>query len=452
MIYFILAEVKTMQKVEEKILENGLEIVAVKKDNLPIFQLSLVISAGSVDDPRGKEGLANLTASLLDEGSKKYTSIEIFEKFEELGTEFSISAGNWSTTISLKSLTENAEKSLEIFSEVLLNPTFPSEELEKLKKRTISNIISQKGDPDYVVRLLLDKELYRKHPLSHPIEGYENTIMNIGRDDIVNFYSKFYLPNNSILVVVSSLEPKKAISLVEKYLSKWKRGELKREYIENIEYPKEKEMLVYHFPGINQAYVFLGAKGISRTNKDFTKLRVVNYMFGGSGFSSRITKVIRVKYGYAYWSYSSLDPGYRRNNAIYEGAFIAGFSTKIGSANHAIELLLEELNKAINEGFTQEELDASKSYYEGSIARQVQTYSQVASIIINAKIWKIPYDYWLRDIQEIKDLKLEEVNKTAKEYLPKNFVVVVLADTTQYKPNVKGFDRVEIKEFKAIEN
>ncbi len=452
MILILVMEVKMMDNIKEKVLSNGLNVVAVQKKKLPIFQLSLIINAGSVDDPKGKEGLANLTANLIDEGTKKYNAIEIAEKFEELGTNLSISVDDWTTNISIKSLTQNAEKSLELLSEIILNPTFPNEEFEKVKKRTISNIISQKSDPDYVSSILLSQLLYKDHPLAHPTEGYENSLLNIKREDVIDFYNKFYIPNNSTLIVVSDLEPSKSIEIVEKFFSKWQKKTLNRNQISDINYPKGKEVYIYHFPGINQAFVFLGSKGISRDNKDFNKFRLVNYILGGSGFSSRIVKTIRVKYGYAYWAYSRIDGGYKRDNKIFEGSFIAGFSTKVESGNHAIELLLDEINKAINEGFKEEELKSAKSYYEGSIARQGQTYSQVANIIFNAKLWNLPYDYWIKDIEEIKKLNLNEVNETAKKFLPKDYVILVLADTSQFKFNLKGFDKVEIRNFKINEN
>jgi zinc protease len=448
----LIMEVKMMDNVKEKVLSNGLNVIAVQKKKLPIFQLSLVINAGSVDDPKGKEGLANLTANLIDEGTKKYNAIEIAEKFEELGTNLSISVDDWTTNISIKSLTQNAEKSLELLSDIILNPTFPNEEFEKVKKRTISNIISQKSDPNYVSSILLSQLLYKDHPLSHPTEGYENSLLNITREDVIEFYNSFYVPNNSTLIVVSDLDVNKSIELIEKFFSKWQKKNLNRNPISDIIYPKGKEVYIYHFPGINQAFVFLGSKGISRDNKDFNKFRVVNYILGGSGFSSRIVKTIRVKYGYAYWAYSRIDGGYKRDNKVFEGSFIAGFSTKVESGNHAIELLLDEINKAINEGFKEDELESAKSYYEGSIARQGQTYSQVANIIFNAKLWNLPYDYWIKDIEEIKKLNLNEVNETAKKFLPKDYVILVLADTSQFKFNLKGFDKVEIRDFKLNEN
>lgn len=452
MLHLIIMGGKIMDRIEEKTLKNGLYVIAIQKQKLPIFQINIILNLGSVDDPKGKEGLANLTGNLIDEGTKKYNSIQIAEKFEEIGTQFSISVSKWNTNISLKSLTQNAEKSLEILSEILINPTFPNEEFEKIKKRTISNIISQKSDPNYVSRILLSQILYKDHPLSHPPEGYEESLNNITREDVLEFYKKYYIPNNAILIVVSNLDPKKSISLVEKFLSKWEMRELKREQISDISYPSNREVYIYHFPGINQAFVFLAGKGISRNNIDFNKFRVANYILGGSGFSSRIVKTIRVKYGYAYWAYSYFESGFRRDNKVYDGAFIAAFATKVESANHAIELLIDEIKKSIIEGFSKEELDAAKSYYEGSIARQGQTYSQVADIVYNAKLWNLPYDYWIKDIEEIKNLSLEEVNEAAKKYLPENYAVVIVADTTQFKFNNKGFDKVELKNFEIRKN
>ncbi len=433
---------------KEKLLENGLKIVAVKKDKLPIFHISIVIHAGSINDPKGKNGTAYLVGALLDEGTKNFSKEEITEKFEEMGTKFSVEVTKTNTTISLKTLTSNVKASLKILSDILMHPLFLEEEFEKHRKRAISSIVSQKGDPNYVSGILLSNLLYGEHPLAHPVEGYEHTLANIKLEDVRGFYESYFKPNNAFVVIVSDMEPEDAIELVEGYLSKWKKGEVPRSSLADVDYPEGRKAYVYHMKGINQVFVFLAGKGIARNHPDFNKARVANYILGGSGFSSRILRTIREEHGYAYWAYSYFNGGYRYMDRIYDGAFVAGFASRTDVGNHAISLLLEEIMKAKKEGFTQVELEKAKSYYEGSIARKGQSYGQLANLYINRYIWELPDRYWLKDIQQIKKLSLEEVNEAARKYIPDDFIMLVLTDTSAFKLKQDVFDEVEYRNHK----
>ncbi len=434
--------------VMEKTLDNGLKIIAVQKDKLPIFQLSLHIYAGSINDPEGKDGLASFTGNLIDEGTKHYSKLDITNKFDELGTRFGISVSKVGMDLNLKALTPNADASLEILADIVKNPAFPQDEFEKMQKRLISNILSDKGDPNYVAGILASRLFYGDHPLAHPVEGDEKTIANITLDDIKAFYDKYYVPGNAFIVVVSNLKPEETIALVEKHFADWKKKEVPQQKFPYVKYPDKRKAYVYHMPGLNQAFVFLLGKGIARNNPDYNKARVANYILGGSGFSSRILQTIRVKHGYAYWAYSYFNGGYRLPDHPEPGAFMAGFASKTESSNHALQLLIEEIEKARKEGFTKKELEDAKSYYEGSIARQGQSYSQLAGFYSTAVIWGLPYDFWKRDIEEIKKLTLKDVNEAARKYFPDRFIVLVLTDTSRFKLEVEGFDEVEYRDYK----
>ena len=432
----------------EKTLDNGLKVIAVQKTKLPIFQIDIHINAGSVNDFPGKDGLASFVGNLIDEGTEHYSKLEITNKFDELGTRFGVSVTKTGTDLSLKSLTPNAEKSLKILADIVKHPTFPEDEFQKMQKRLISNIISEKGDPNYVSGILLSRLFYGDHPLAHPVEGDESTLASITLDDIRAFYKKYYVPNNAFVVVVSDLPPEKSISLVEKYFSDWKKGKDVISVSPRVKYPDKKRAYVYHMPGLNQAFVFLAGKGICRKNPDYNEARVANYILGGSGFSSRILQTIRVKHGYAYWAYSYFNGGYKLPDHVEPGMFLAGFASKTESSNDALRLLIEEIKKAKEEGFTQEELEHAKSYYEGSIARRGQSYSQIADFLVTAEVWGLPYDFWKRDIEEIKELTLEDVNRAAKKYFPEGYIVLVLTDTSRFKLQVDGFDEVEYRDYK----
>ncbi|MEO0214869.1 MAG: pitrilysin family protein [candidate division WOR-3 bacterium] len=407
-------EIKTV----EKTLPNGLHIIAVKKDKLPIFYMELVLKAGSVLDPKGKEGLANLVGSLVDEGTKNKTSEQIAEYIESLGANFNVSVGKTRTEITAKCLTPDADSLLSIVSEIVMYPTFPKKEFEREKRRQISGLKNNLSNPNYVTFVKLDKLVYEGTPMEHPTDGYVESVEKITLDDVNEFYKNYWLPNLSYIVVVSSLEPEEAIRKIEMFFGNWQKKEIS---LPDIPKPKgEKRVEIFHMDGINQAYIRLAFPvDVQRNSPDYNKVRVANYILGGSGFSSRILKKIRVEKGYAYSAYSYVMPNIVWKEENYPSVFIAG---------------LQLIKEAKEKGFTEEELDAAKSFYNGYIARLSETYSQIADLISTQYEYKLPNMFWIKDIDEIRSLTLKDINETARKHFnTENFILLIVTDTTKVK-------------------
>jgi len=420
-------------KVVERTLPNGLHILAAKKEKLPIFHMELVIRAGSVLDPQGKEGLADLVGSLVDEGTKTKTSTQIAEYIESLGANFEVSVGKTQTTITARSLSSDVDSLLSIVSEIILYPTFPQKEFQREKFRQISSIKNGLSNPNYVTSIRLDALIYDGTRLAHPTDGYVESVERITREDVINFHKEYWLPNLSYVVVVSDLEPEEAISKVEKYFSGWMSREVSLPEIPPIKATKKVE--IFHMDGINQAYIRLAFPvNITRSSPDYNKLRVANYILGGSGFSSRILKKIRVEKGYAYSAYSYVMPNVVWKDGDFPSIFIAGLQTRIEASEDATNTLIDLIREAKDVGFTQEELDAAKGFYNGYIARLSETYSQVANLLSTQYLYKLPHMFWIKDIEEIRNMRLEEVNEAAKKYIEaENFVLLIVTDTTKAK-------------------
>jgi len=415
----------------EKTLENGIRVVAVRKTKLPIFQLEMDLEAGSVLDPAGKEGLASLTADMLDEGAGGLSAERIAEAFEGVGGRFSINVSKTSTNFSLKCLSPDADTLLGVVAKVILSPDFKKVDFAKLKKRTISSIYSVKSDPNTVSDWSFDELVYQGHPLAHPVIGYDTTVSRITLDDVKGFYKDWYCPSRVRVVVVSDMAPESAIALVEKHLGGWKSQGKPLPTLPPLPRIEGKRVKVVRMPEINQCYIALGARGIKRTSPDYNALRTANYILGGSGFSSRITKRIRVEMGLAYSVYGYYSPGFAFGYSIYPGIYYAGLETKLASGNQAISELLSLIKEAREKGFSEEELEAAKKYYRGSIARSAETYGQVAGLVMYGEEFGLPDLYWINDIVAISNLSLDQVNAAAKEYFdPDNFALVVVADTS----------------------
>jgi len=421
-------------KKAEKTLPNGLHVIAVKKDKLPIFHMQMTIKAGAMFDPEGKEGLANLVGIMVDEGTASRTSEQIASAIEDIGGSFSVNVGRTYTEVSVRCLTDDTDSMLAITSDIVMNPTFPEREFQRERRRQKASIQNNLSNPNYVASVSLYELLYEGTPIAHPPEGYVPSLDNISREDLVEFHRKYWRPNIAYVVVVSSLDPEEAIAKVERYFSRWERSDL---ILPDLpKFRKRRVVKVAHMPGLNQAYVRLAAfVDIQRNSPDWNALRVANYILGGSGFSSRILHTIRVEKGYAYSAYSYIIPNIPWKRQKLPSVFISGLETRIETAEDAVLTLLNIIEEAKEKGFTEEELEAAKSFYSGYIARTSETYGQVAGLISTQYEYGLPDMYWIKDVEEIQRLTLEDVNRAARKYLEtERYVLVILTDTTRFKP------------------
>lgn len=425
-------------ELEKRELPNGLKVIVAQKPGLPIFQAILAIKSGALYEQ--KPGVANLTARLLDKGTLNRSAQEIADEIEGLGGSLNINANHYTLQASVSLLSDYADKGLEILSDVVLHPTFPEEEVEKQKHQIISEIHQRKSDPDNVVAERFQKEVYQGHPLGRPVEGEPEEVQTLTRQDVLDFFHKYFKPNISVLVVVTDLPPKTVFELAEKYFSGWEPGEVNYPEIPPVKKTQGKRAVVIHMD-VNQAFVALGFIGLKRSDPDYNKVRLMNYILGGGGFASRFFRKVRNEMGYAYSVYSYFMPGVK-----YPGYYLAGVQTKLESANDAITLMLDLIRGMQEKGATEKELEDAKGYYEGSIPRQTETYSQIARALLNAEIYGLPDFYWLKDVEVILSTSLEEVQAMARKYLqPDDYVLVVAADTSQFKLHIPGLPKDHIR-------
>jgi zinc protease len=203
-------------------LPNGLTVIHVERHNLPIVMVTLLIDASPLHEPEDKAGLANLTARMLTEGTFKRSASEISEEIEFIGASLSASTLNDYTTLSLSVLKKDVEKAFEIFSDVLLNPSFPEDELKRQKELIKGSIIRSEDDPSFVASRAFVKEVFGDHSYGRLITGSIETIDAITRDDVLSFYKEHYLPDRAILSVVGDITSEELGFLIDKYLGQWR--------------------------------------------------------------------------------------------------------------------------------------------------------------------------------------------------------------------------------------
>ncbi len=401
---------------------DGLVLLHAERSHLPLVEITLLVKASPCDEPPEKAGLAGLVAGLLLEGTKTRTSEQVSEELEFLGADLDVSVEKDYTTITLSVLKRDLEKGFEIFSDVLLNPLFPEEEIQREKELTKGALRQSEEDPEFIASRSFNSALYGDHPYGRLVEGSPESLDAISRDDILRFYRAFYRPNNAILAVAGDVSREELAGLLEKYLSRWMPATPPRIEPPPVEEPKDRVVITIN-RNLTQANILLGSLGIERSDPDYYALSVMNYILGGGGFASRLMTRIRDEMGLAYDVYSRFSPG------RYRGPFEVGVQTKNESAKTVIDVILEEMARIGEEPVSDEELRDAKAYLTGSYPLRLDTLSKISAFLALTEFYRLGTDYDERYGKLISSVTKEDVLRVAREYLdPERYILVVVAD------------------------
>jgi zinc protease len=407
---------------ERETLKNGIILLHTEKKTLPIIKVIIAIKAGNIVEPSEKAGLANLTADLLNEGTTRRPAKKLSDEIEFVGGSLHASGGADYITVSLSVLKKDLDLGFDLLSDVILNPAFSEPEIQRRKAIIKSSIIQQKEDPGSVASKAFSKAVFGDHPYGRPIEGTEDSLEAITRQDIVDFHKTYYLPNNAIIAVVGDISHTELSSMIEKYFSAWKKQEQPETKLP-VPVPIQGRKVIKISKDISQANIMLGHLGITRDNPDFYALVVMNYILGGGGFASRLMDNIRDNKGLSYDVHSSFSAN------KYSGSFMTGLQTKNASANAAIQEIISEMNRIMTEPVSDKELADAKSYLTGSFPLRIDSNNKIAALLISIEFNKLGLDYAENYKKFIDAITKDNVLRVARKYLnTKDYVLVIVGD------------------------
>lgn len=430
----------SLPEIENFHLSNGLRVLHVKKNNLPIININLLFFAGSKYDPAGKRGLANLFGMVADEGAGIYDALALSDELDTLGTSLNINRDNDSIYYSLQTLTEHYEKSLDLFSDVLLTPHFEDTAFEREKRKILTRILQIKDAPDELADIAFERIIYgNDNPYSHPVYGYEDTVQQINNEEIKDFYKKFIIPSNGFLVCVGDIDSNVLKNSFENKLKNWTIEGRNNFRVVNA---KEAEPKIYllHKEGTVQSEIRCGHLTGNRNEADYFSKSILNMILGGQ-FSSRINLNLREDKGYTYGALSRFN--YHKDAAHFY------VSTSVGAENTANALLeIDKELKKIKEGITSEELEFAKSSMIRKFPSNFETLRQISVNLIGKVVYGLKNDFFNTYIDSVMKITKEEVNKAAVENIfPNNVKYVITGDKNIIQPQLKNIlfaDVVEI--------
>ncbi|MBI5166818.1 MAG: insulinase family protein [candidate division NC10 bacterium] len=404
------------------VLDNGMVLLVGERPALPIVTVSLLVKAGSAAESFEKAGLATLTAALLTHGTQRRTALEISEEIEFVGGSLGASAGYDTSTVDLTVLKKDLDLGLELLADVLLRPTFPEEELKRKVREIQAAIKRKKEEPGEVAQKAFSEMVFGVHPYGRPVEGTEESLGRITRQDLLEFHRAFYLPNNSIMAVAGDVTIEEMVTKLTRYLAPWKPGRVRESPMPEM-LRKERPLVKKVHRNITQANILLGHLGLSRSNPDYYAVLVMNYILGGGAFASRLWENIRENRGLAYDVSSHFLP--RR----FPGAFQVELQTQNESANTAIEEVLKEIRRIREEPVSDQELEEAKAYLTGSFPFKIDTNPKVAGLLASIEYYGLGLDYVASYPRLIGAVTKGEVLRVARKYLdPEGYVLVVVAD------------------------
>jgi zinc protease len=426
-----------LPKIEKNKLSNGLEVWSVKQTELPIVSMNLVIKTGQTADPMGMNGLTSFTANQLNKGTKTRNAVEIANLGQIIG---GVGAGaDWdSTTVGMSALTKNFDKALDLFSDVLLNPTFPADELEQARRSSLVQLLQRKDSPTALSSIAYNKVLYgENHPYGRTTD--EKSLKAIKREDLVKFYETYYRPNNAVLVVTGDVDTKTLLPKLEKALSSWKSAEVPASNAPVAENNFRPGIYIVDKPNAAQSLIQIGQIGVARDNADFIPLQVMNSMLGGQ-FTSRINMNLREDKGYTY--------GARTGFSFRKGAgpFSASAEVQTFSTKESVVEFLKELNGIRGAiPVTQKELDYNKQSLIRSFPSRFETVGAVGGGLANLIPYGLDESYFNSYIQKVNSVTLEDVNRVANKYLqPDKMAIVIVGDKKSIEAKLKEMNGLAI--------
>lgn len=412
---------QAMPPVQRTVLSNQLILLSSEDHSLPFVTLQLLIDSGSCKDPAGEEGLAYLTAKGLLHGTSKHTVNQIDETLDFIGASLRTSTGRDYAIVSLRILKKDLDQGLDLLMEILTQPIFPEEEIRREIEKTLAAIQSDEDQPGEVAEKAFEKALFLNSSYAHPILGTKESVPGLTRGKVVQFYHSYYHPNDAILTVVGDMTPEEMKTKVVSRFEKWTVGDISKPPFTSA-FEKEQKTVKIDRP-ITQANIILGNAGLSRGNPDYYAATVMNYIFGGGGFASRLMEVIRNKRGLAYSVASFFDPG------KYPGSFQIILQTKNSSAKEAISLAIQQMERIQKELVSDKELEAAKKYLIGSFPMRFDSQAKLANFLTQVEYYGLGLDYPKKYPSLIRSVSREDVLRVARKYLhPEKYVLVIVAN------------------------
>jgi len=380
-----------------------------------------------------KAGYTSLVGPLMMSGTTSMNKDQLDEAIDLIGANMNVS----STSAIASSLTKHKETLLNLFADVLFNPSFPQEELDKLKKQTLSALAADKDDPTSIGMVVSNAVLYGKdHPYGENIT--EETVNAIEVEDIINYYKSYFRPNIAYMAIVGDISKNEAETLIKKYFGDWEKATVPSHKWRKATLPANNQVILVDRPASVQSVINVTYPiELQYNSPDRISATLLTYILGG-GSSSRLFMNLRENKGYTYGAYSSISPD------RISGNFEADASVRTEVTDSAAYQFFYELKNITEKTITEEEVAAAKAYLTGSFGRSLENPATIANFALNTEIYDLPEDYYKNYLKNLDAVTVEELNSIAPKYIkPAHAYLIIVGNTSVYKDTIGQFGEVK---------
>jgi len=433
--------------IQETRLSNGLKLMVVEQHELPLLQLDLLIAGGWSADPREKPGVGSLTSDLQDEGTKTRSALEIAEQLKEIGADLGTNSDFDFSFISLRTLKKHQAKALDLFSDVLVNPAFPEEELQRKKKEYLARILMEQRQPRTVALKSFFQTLYGPdHPYGQPFtgSGTEVSIAAIQRQDLVDYYNTRFRPGNSTLIAVGDTSLSELVPLLEEALREWKQTTTPAIELPPVKPMSKTEVYLIDKPGAAQSVIVAGHLGIPRNSNDYYSIEILNTILGGK-FTSRLNMNLREDKGYTYGASSQFI--FRKG----VGPFFAFTQVHTEFTKESVSEIVGELRGLQGEKpVTAAELESTRNYISLRFPGEFETLSQLARKLEELAEFGLPANYFESYVPALAKVTVSDITEAARMHLhPDRMLITVVGDLAKIEPGIRELNLGEIHRIDA---
>jgi predicted Zn-dependent peptidase len=404
-------------------LRSGLELNTVQGDRLPVVYVRLVIRSGLARDPDALPGLASFVSDMLEQGTTTRDSAEIADAIEHIGAGLDIIADADSIGLQMRGTADQLDAMLAILADVVLHPSFPEDEIERLKARERDRLAVTYSDPASLARREFFRLAYGTHPYAH-VDLSPATLDRLTRADLVAWHRTHFVPSNAFLVVVGAVSPEASRRSVERAFRGWRGAAVPALTFPDVPARTSREILLVHRPGSVQSLIAIGNLTIPRAHADFVPLDVTNQILGGSA-ASRLFMDLRERRSLTYGAYSGID----------EMAGVSPFRARAAVPNQrttlAMDAFMEHLQRIVHEEPPAAEVLDAERYLSDSFPLQIDTFGRVALMIAYLRLFNLPDDYWDTYRSQIRAVTAAQALAAAQAHIhPDQGIVVVVGDAS----------------------
>ena len=423
-------------------LSNGLKIILAERPSIPQINFELLVDAGYAADQFAAAGTASMTLDMMDEGTKTRNALEISEELALLGADLSTGSNLDMSSVSLSALKENLDKSLDLFADVILSPSFPPEELERLRKQRLARIQQEKVRPVTMALRVFPALLYGKgHAYGNPLtgSGTEGTVQKMTRDDLVKFHQEWFKPNHATLVVVGATTLAEIQPKLEKLFATWKAGDVPSKNIGTVALPEKSRVYIMDRPGSIQSVILAAHIAPPKANPQEIPIETMNTVLGAD-FTSRMNMNLRED---KHWSYGAITLLW---DARGQRPYIVYAPVQTDKTKESLAEIQKELDGILGtKPVTENELDRAKASETLTLPGRWETMSAVADSIGEIVRFGLDDNYFNTYSQRVRALGLDDVNGVANKVIhPGNLVWVVVGDREKIEPGIRELSLGEV--------